>query len=194
MVDPTFAPFLDLLFRWNKAYNLTAFEGPEEAMKEGVAPSLLAAPLLPEGARFLDVGSGGGFPAIPLLLARPDLRATLCEPSHAKAAFLREAGARWKLPLRVEARPVEALLRASAERWDGVTVRGVRLRKGLLKQLASVLSPGGILLIWSGGDRAGHYEEWMGGCGLEVHRTPAGGGTLLLSGRVPRGTAPGDGA
>ena len=188
MRDPAFDPFFELLFRWNRVYNLTAFQGVEEAMREGVAPSLLASPLLPQGGRFLDVGSGGGFPAIPLLLARPDLSATLCEPSHSKAAFLREAGTVLKLPLRVEAKTVEAFLRASHERWDAVTVRGVRLRKSLLKQLASVLSPGGILLIWSGGDRAGQYEDWLRGGGMEVAVAPAGGGTQLLSGRVPRGT------
>jgi 16S rRNA (guanine527-N7)-methyltransferase len=188
MKDPIFGPYLELLFRWNRAHNLTAFEGEGEAMREGVAPSLLAEPHLPRGARLLDVGSGGGFPAVPLLLVRPDLRATLCEPSHAKAAFLREAGALLKLSLRVEAKTVEAFLRSSGERWDAVTVRGVRLRKGLLKQLASVLSPGGVLLIWSGGDRAGQYEEWLRGCGLEVVCVPAGAGTQLLAGAVPRGT------
>jgi len=182
--------YLELLFKWNAAFALTAFSGREEALTMGVAPSLLAAPLLPYGARVLDVGSGGGFPAIPLAIARPDLHLTLTEPSHPKAAFLREAARDLGLTYRVESRTAEAVLAADQEPWCAVTVRGVHVRKGLLKRLVRALIPGGILIAWPAGLRADQYAEWMEKLGLEVEKRPLLAEPLtLLIGHVPRGTS-----
>lgn len=192
MVERNVASFLELLFKWNRAYRLTAFESPEEARALGVEPSLAAEPLLPQGARVLDVGSGGGFPAVPLALARPDLAFTLTEPSLSKAAFLREAAIQFGLNMSVCAQPVENRLRNSDERWEAVTIRGVHLRKGLFKALAGALVPGGVLIVWSAGDRADQYEGWMRDLGMDARRDPLPGGPLfLIWGRVPRGTSHG---
>lgn len=190
MVERNVASFLELLFKWNRAYRLTAFESLEEACTLGVAPSLAAGPLLPRGAQVLDVGSGGGFPAVPLALARPDLVFTLTEPSLSKAAFLREAAVQLGLNMSVSAQPVENRLRRSDERWEGVTVRGVHLRKGLFKTLVGALAPGGVLIVWSAGDRADQYEGWMRDLGMTPRRDPLPGCPLfLIWGHVPRGTS-----
>lgn len=183
--------YLTLLFKWNRAYRLTAFESVEEARSIGVGPSLALKDEIPPGAEVLDVGSGGGFPAIPLAMARPDLHITCTEPSLGKAAFLREAKVQFGLNLTVEALPVERLLPPAPGRaWLAVTVRGVNLKRGLLKRLVAALAPGGILAVWSGGEREANYAEWARAAGLEVEErqllaTPPV--TLLLA-RVPRGT------
>ncbi len=183
--------YLALLFKWNRAYRLTAFESLEEARTLGVGPSLALADDLPEGAEVLDVGSGGGFPAVPLAIARPDLHITCTEPSLGKAAFLREAKFQFGLNLAVEALPVERLLPPAPGRaWGAITVRGVNLKRGLLKRLVAALPPGGLLAVWSGGEREANYAEWARAAGLEVEErklldTPPV--TLLLA-RVPRGT------
>jgi len=182
--------FLDLLFKWNRAYRITAFLDSAEAETQGVTPSLAAGDLIAPGASILDVGSGGGFPAIPLMLARPDVTVVLCEPSRAKAAFLREVLVRFSLPGRVEPRTAEEALSMGGGPWDAVTVRGVHLRHGLLKRLAAALSPGGILLIWSAGDRARQYAHWLSFLGLETEERPLpAAGLVLLYTRVPRGTS-----
>ncbi len=80
----------------------------------GVVPSLAIADELPRDGCLLDVGSGGGFPAIPLAIARPDLRVTCTEPSLQKAAFLREMAVQFGLNLSVETCPAEVFLRAVA--------------------------------------------------------------------------------
>jgi 16S rRNA (guanine(527)-N(7))-methyltransferase RsmG len=186
--------YLTLLFKWNRAYRLTAFETREEARSIGVEPSLALKDELPEGAEVLDVGSGGGFPAVPLALVRPDLHITCTEPSRGKAAFLREAKVHLGLNLEVEASPVEWLLDGPSRTWQVITVRGVNLRRGLLKRLIASLPPGGLLAIWSGGEREVHYAEWSRAAGLQVEerqlaaRPPI---TLLLA-RVPRGTKGGE--
>jgi 16S rRNA (guanine527-N7)-methyltransferase len=182
--------YLDLLFKWNRAVRLTAFTDTAEAMDRGYRPSLAALPHLAEGARLLDLGSGGGFPAIPLALERRDLRVTCCEPSREKCLFLREASVRLGLDLEVRTVTAEELLRTET-RWDAITVRGLKLRRGVLRRTVKALNPGGVLLVWSGGDRAGHYAAWMRAEGLEVSEAPqAEAGVVLVAGIVPRGTPP----
>jgi 16S rRNA (guanine527-N7)-methyltransferase len=193
-VNGSIETYLKLLFKWNRAYRLTAFESLEEARSIGVEPSLALKDELPQGAEVLDVGSGGGFPAIPLALVRPDLHITCTEPSRGKAAFLREAKVQFSLNLEVEAAPVEWLLEGPARTWQVITVRGVNLRRGLLKRLVAVLSPGGLLAVWSGGEREAHYAEWSRAAGLQVEERQLAAKppiTLMLA-RVPRGTSPGE--
>lgn len=190
-MNPQTEAYLDLLFKWNRIYRLTAFETREEAVALGVVPSLAIVEDLPRGIRVLDVGSGGGFPAVPVAIARPDLRWVLTEPSLQKAAFLREVAARLGLSFQVEARTVEVVLRETPQPWEAITVRGVRLRHGIMKHLAGALAPGGLLAVWTGGDREKNYARWSAEAGLIVEerilstRPPV---PLLLC-RVPRGTS-----
>lgn len=85
------AAHLRLLFAWNKRYNLTAIVAPREAARRHVVESLEALPFLDARAGDLlcDLGSGNGYPALPLVLAVPSLRAVLVEAREARAAFLR---------------------------------------------------------------------------------------------------------
>ncbi len=190
-MDPKLSAYVDLLFKWNRAVRLTAFETKEEAHSMGVLPSLAIADEIGREGTLLDVGSGGGFPAIPLAIARPDLRVTCTEPSLQKAAFLREMAVQLDLNLSVETCPAEMLLRRSQVRWDAVTVRGVHLRHGLLKRMASSLAPGGLMAIWSGGEREQSYAKWASEAGLLVERQvlPTFPPVSLLLARVPRGTS-----
>jgi 16S rRNA (guanine527-N7)-methyltransferase len=80
-----------LLTRWNDRLHLVAPCEPEEFATRHVLESLLLLRHLPADASIADVGSGGGLPIIPCLIARDDLEATLIESSQKKAVFLREA-------------------------------------------------------------------------------------------------------
>lgn len=82
--------YLGLLSKWNRVYNLTAIHEPERMLNLHLLDSLAVLPYV-ESDRLLDVGSGAGLPGIPLAVARPTLAVTLLEPSHKKAAFLRQA-------------------------------------------------------------------------------------------------------
>jgi 16S rRNA (guanine527-N7)-methyltransferase len=83
--------YYSLLIRWNDRLHLVAPCSPEEFATRHVLESLLLLEHLPHGAKIADIGSGGGLPIIPCLIARPDLEATLIESSQKKAVFLREA-------------------------------------------------------------------------------------------------------
>jgi 16S rRNA (guanine527-N7)-methyltransferase len=87
------AAYLARLLETNRTFNLTAITDPEEAWTKHILDSLtLLADLeaLPQGSAVVDVGSGGGLPAIPLAIARPSLRFTLVEATGKKARFLTE--------------------------------------------------------------------------------------------------------
>ena len=83
--------YYSLLTRWNDRLHLVAPCSPEEFATRHVLESLMLLEHLPHGAKIADIGSGGGLPIIPCLIARPDLEATLIESSQKKTVFLREA-------------------------------------------------------------------------------------------------------
>jgi 16S rRNA (guanine527-N7)-methyltransferase len=144
-----------LLESWNARINLTALDlanGPDSTIDRLLVEPLVAARHVPEGARVIDVGSGGGSPAIPLQLARPDLQLTLVEAKVRKCAFLREAGRHLELEIVVENSRYESLLARPDlhEALDVVTMRAVRLEGRVLLGLQAFLKPGGSFLLFRG--------------------------------------------
>jgi 16S rRNA (guanine527-N7)-methyltransferase len=85
-----FMRYLAHLIEWNKAINLTAIINPKEIIIKHFIDSLgaLIATSFPQNGVVLDVGSGGGFPGIPLKIVRPDMRLVLVEPVQKKCSFL----------------------------------------------------------------------------------------------------------
>jgi 16S rRNA (guanine527-N7)-methyltransferase len=85
-----FMCYLAHLIEWNKAINLTAIIDPKEIIIKHFVDSLVAlvATSFPQNSVVLDVGSGGGFPGIPLKIVRSDMRLVLVEPIRKKCAFL----------------------------------------------------------------------------------------------------------
>jgi 16S rRNA (guanine(527)-N(7))-methyltransferase RsmG len=83
--------YMALLLRWNEAMNLTAIQDPLEILYRHFCESMFGASLIPVGGgRLADVGSGGGFPGLPLKIARPDLEVCLIDSNVKKATFLAE--------------------------------------------------------------------------------------------------------
>ena len=83
--------FADLLVRWNQSINLTGAKSNAAVVTEHYPDAFALAKRLAGPARLVDIGSGGGLPALPLALLRPQLTVLLCEPIAKKAAFLRTA-------------------------------------------------------------------------------------------------------
>jgi 16S rRNA (guanine527-N7)-methyltransferase len=83
--------YTKILWTWNDKVNLTAIRDPLEILYRHFCESMFGAALLPvENCRLADVGSGGGFPGIPLKIMRPDLQVFLVESNFKKATFLAE--------------------------------------------------------------------------------------------------------
>ena len=85
-----FRIYREELLRWAARMNLTALRGPEAIVRQGFLDALTCAPLIgPQVRRVLDLGSGAGFPGIPLALVRSEVAFTLIEASRKKTTFLR---------------------------------------------------------------------------------------------------------
>ena len=87
---------LALLIKWNKAYNLTAVRDPAEMVVLHLMDSLVPLPFV-EGDKVLDVGTGAGFPGLPMAIARPDWQFTLLDSNSKKTRFVTQAVIELKL-------------------------------------------------------------------------------------------------
>ena len=154
-----------LLDAWNPAINLTRVSDPLERATRHLLDSLVAAPkiekLLPNGGKIADLGSGGGFPGVPLaarLLSRHNgLSMTLIESIGKKARFLEAVTAASGLAprLRVAHARAEDLAQGGGVRFDLITARAIAPLGELIRLAAPLLTPTGSLLAWK---RAS--DEW----------------------------------
>ncbi|KNC11363.1 16S rRNA methyltransferase [Klebsiella sp. RIT-PI-d] len=81
--------YVNMLHKWNKAYNLTSVRNPDEMLTRHILDSVVVAPYL-EGTRFIDVGTGPGLPGIPLSIVRPEANFTLLDSLGKRIRFLRQ--------------------------------------------------------------------------------------------------------
>jgi 16S rRNA (guanine527-N7)-methyltransferase len=144
--------FYALLARWNQKINLTSLADPDEAIDRLILEPLLATRYLPPTvSSLMDIGSGGGSPAIPLKLATPRLALTMVEVKARKSAFLREAIRQLELTdTKVEtARAEELLTRPDLhEHFGALSIRAVKLEARMLHTVQAFLAPGGFALLF----------------------------------------------
>lgn len=115
--------YLALLIKWNKAYNLTAVRDPDEMVSRHLLDSLSVVPFVTEaGDNWLDVGSGGGMPGIPLAILFPERQFTLLDSNGKKTRFLTQVKLELKLAnLQVIHSRVEAF--TPTEPFNGICSR-----------------------------------------------------------------------
>jgi len=156
-LPPTAASALvDLLHAMrSEPQNLTAITDLLEAVDRHLADSLaaLALPEVATAAACVDVGSGGGFPGLPLAVARPDMEVTLVESERRKAEWLRRASD-GLANVRVVADRSEHLATASRERWPLATARALAPPPVTLELAAPLVRVGGTVVLWRGDDPA----------------------------------------
>ncbi len=150
-----FVAYLERLFAFNAHTNVTAVREPEKAWEWLIldAVAMFSAFDDEAPAKWIDIGSGGGLPAIPLALARPDVRLTLVEARGKKARFLRETAEALGLSnTRVLSERAEDLGQDGRHRqkYDLVTARAVAAMPTLLELTTPLLRVGGALLAPKG--------------------------------------------
>jgi 16S rRNA (guanine527-N7)-methyltransferase len=145
-----------LLLAWTAHINLTSIREPELVAREHLLDSLAAAPLLRDVAAstILDLGSGGGFPGIPLAIALPRTHVLLVESIAKKARFLGVVVNALGLAERVEVVHARAEALVPELAVDAVCVRAVADLGRLAELAAPLLAPGGRLVAWKRGDVA----------------------------------------
>jgi 16S rRNA (guanine527-N7)-methyltransferase len=150
-----FRRYCDFLLAENRRLNLTAITTPPEVYRKHFLDSLSGLPALPadSGIRLIDVGTGAGFPGLPLKIARPDLRATLLEATRKKAGFLRRLIRELALEdVIVVWGRAETVGRdpQHREQYDVAVARAVAPLPALVELLLPFCRVGGICLAWKG--------------------------------------------
>src|SRR5262245_2314651 len=210
VVDPDqlvrqFADYLDELRSWNARGNLVAPGDLGRLVERHVTESLAALPIVDRLAvrELIDLGSGGGFPGVPLKLARPELDVALVESRRLKALFLRRVGVRlglerlWVWTQRAEPLAqlpgagvtlAEAAASTSGESApslrplaDLITARAVAPLVDLARWAEPLVKPGGRLLTFKGSRLEEELAEWRRERGLwELEETSPGGAGIQL--------------
>jgi 16S rRNA (guanine527-N7)-methyltransferase len=145
--------YMDLLLRWNRRISLTTITEPQQILRFHFGESFLAVPTVPiRHGRLADVGSGAGFPAVPLRMASSEILLTLIESNHKKSAFLAEVVRELKLSgVDIYTDRMERL-GDDQLRFDFVTARAVAIENPFLDWISAHLNCGGSVVLWLGQD------------------------------------------
>ncbi len=184
-----FSRFKDLLLSYNARFNLTAITEEKEIFVKHFLDSVAGEGFFPKGACVAEVGSGAGFPSVPLMIVRPDLRFTLIESTGKKCEFLKVAQKELGLNARVVCGRAEELGRLATyrERYDVCCARAVARLNTLAEYCMPLVRVGGMFIAWKGGmsetEEAKKAISVLGGRADEVeYSLPDGMGerTLVL--------------
>jgi 16S rRNA (guanine527-N7)-methyltransferase len=158
-----FSDYQRELLLWNRRINLVSESSAQQIVVRHFLDSLTPAPFLdrPEGA-LIDLGSGAGFPGIPLRIALPGLQLTLVEASRKKSSFLSHLVRTLRLDgTEVIRERVEVLAAQEplAGRWDALISRAAFKLPELIRIAPFFLKPGGQLIAMKGSDPQKEMEE-----------------------------------
>lgn len=179
-----FGAYLRLLLQWKERMSLTGAETPRELALAHVLDSLHVAPELAAGEAVADLGSGAGFPGIPLAIARPDCSFALVEARRKRATFLRHVARELRLAnVRVEEARAEELARTQSGTFDVVVARAVADLATLARFAYPLLKCGGRLIAMKGPNpddelRKRPHPSWP--MRIERYRLPEGLGERTL--------------
>jgi 16S rRNA (guanine527-N7)-methyltransferase len=140
---------LDLVAKWNRVHNLTSVREPSQMVVVHTLDSLSLLPHLGAAKSLADIGTGAGFPGIPIAIARPDMHVTLVESSHKKSAFLEQARTELALAnVDVVCDRVEQW--KPAARFDAIVSRAFAELSDFVGLAGHLLAPGGRMLAMKG--------------------------------------------
>lgn len=150
------------LRRWNPRLSLIGPGTTDEAVERHYGESLAGLELLRKrDRRLVDLGSGAGFPGIPLAAAVPSLEVWVVEPKNRKWAFLRSAVSAGRLSCHCLDARVGAVLPADfPHRIDVVTVRALKLESEAWRAVGERMAERGRLLCWGGGEAPAELADW----------------------------------
>jgi len=156
--------YISLLLHWNRTISLTTVTDPLEVLRFHFGESMFAiSNIASRNGRLADVGSGAGFPGIPLKLAIPTLEVILIESNAKKAAFLAEAIRELGLDSTEVHRGRFEDFGSEGPEFDFIAARAIGKHEGIIKWARGAIKSGGKLVLWLGADDAAQVmlkEPW----------------------------------
>ncbi len=160
-VAEQFEIYMSSLIECNKLYNLTAITEPNDVAVKHFLDSVQGEKFIPWGASVVDVGSGAGFPALPLKLIRQDISITMMDSVGKKVDFLTQMIAKLGLSgaTAIHMRAEEAARGAMRESFDVAIYRAVGGLNGLLEYTTPLIKVGGVFVAYKGANAAEELEQ-----------------------------------
>ena len=144
-----FLKYYDFLVSENQKYNLTAITSKEEVFYKHFLDSVLPESEITKNAKIIDIGSGAGFPAVPLKIVRPDLKFTLVDSLNKRVNFLNELFILLNLgDIKAVHARAEDFIKENRESYDFAVARAVAPLNTLLEYMVPYLKVGGRCLIY----------------------------------------------
>lgn len=143
-----FEIFCDFLLAENEKYNLTAITDRDEVWQKHFVDSVLGSCFVPQGAKLCDIGSGAGFPSLPLKIVREDISVTLVDSLQKRIDFTKTLCQKLNISAEFFHARAEDFGKANAEKFDVVTARAVAPLPILLEYAAQPVKLGGIVLAY----------------------------------------------
>jgi 16S rRNA (guanine527-N7)-methyltransferase len=175
--------YIPLMLHWNKKISVTTVTDPIEIVRFHFGESMFAAPFLSnKDGRLADVGSGAGFPGIPLKLVFPAMEVVLIESNAKKASFLAEVIRELKLKEAQVYRGRFESLVSGDDGFDYVAARALGMHEKLVDWSRGALRAGGSLILWLGEEDAAQVSAQKSWCWREPLLIPGSQKRTILAG------------
>jgi len=154
-----FDTYYQELVSYNDKVNLTAITERNDVFTKHFLDSILPIDAIPHNAKLVDVGTGAGFPSLPIKIVRPDINITMVDSLNKRINFLNLICSKLKIKsTNVHAR-AEMFARDNREKFDVAVARAVAKMNTLLEYLLPLVKVGGIIIAYKGSNLATEFEE-----------------------------------
>ncbi len=150
--EEQFVTYFEFLTSYNQKVNLTAITDKQEVYIKHFYDSILGAEFVPQNATVVDVGTGAGFPGVPIKIVRPDIKLTLVDSLNKRIEFLRQLSTKLDISSECVHSRAEDFATLNREKFDVATSRAVASLNTLCEYTLPLLKVGGIFLAYKGGN------------------------------------------
>lgn len=147
------------LVSYNDKVNLTAITERNDVFTKHFLDSILSIDVIPEGASVVDVGTGAGFPSLPIKIVRPDVDITMVDSLNKRVTFLNYICNKLKIKSTNVHSRAEDFAKTNREKFDVAVARAVAKMNTLLEYLLPLVKVGGIVIAYKGGNIAEEFID-----------------------------------
>lgn len=154
-----FEIFFKELVSYNEKVNLTAITDKYDVFTKHFLDSILAIDAIPEGASVVDIGTGAGFPCLPIKIVRPDVKVTAVDSLHKRVNFLNQLCQKMNIESENIHSRAEEFAKTHREMYDIAVARAVAKLNTLLEYLLPLVKVGGLVLAYKGSNYTEELAE-----------------------------------